>query len=80
MSENVSDIKSSNDAQGLTIFSHGLQISANTNAISAAATLLGTTAATTTANTGAIATILLTLGVPSVAGITPSTGIYASID
>ncbi len=60
MSGNVADVKSSNDAQGLTSFSHGFQLSANTNAISAAATVLGTTAATTTANTGAIATILLT--------------------
>ncbi len=80
LSENIAEVKSSNDAQGLNIFSHGLQISANTNAISAAATLLGTTGVTTTANTRAIATILLTLGVPSAGGITPSTGIYGSID
>ncbi len=52
LSGNVADVKSKNDAQGLTIFSHGAQISANTNAIGAAATLLGTTAATTTANSG----------------------------
>jgi len=80
LSENVADVKSKNDAQALTIFGHGAQISANSNAIGAAATLLGTTAATTTANTGAIATIFSTLGIPSVAGITPSTGIYALID
>ncbi len=80
VSENVADVKSKNDAQALTIFGHGAQISANSNAIGAAATLLGTTAATTTTNTGAIATIFSTLGIPSVAGITPSTGIYALID
>ncbi len=80
LSGNVADTQSSNDAQGLTIFGHGLQISANTNAISAAATLLGATVATTTANTAARARIILQLGIPSVAGVTFSTGLYAAID
>jgi hypothetical protein len=44
------------------------------------ATLLGSTVTVTGTNTAAIATIILTLGVPSVVGVTPSTGIYASID
>ncbi len=38
------------------------------------------TVATTGSNTAAIATIILQLGIPSVAGVTPSTGIYGSID
>ena len=50
------------------------------DAITAMASLLGTTVATTGTNTAAIGTIILTLGIPSVAGVTPSTGIYASID
>jgi hypothetical protein len=44
------------------------------------ATLLGLTVTVTGTNTAAIATIILTLGIPSVSGVTPSTGIYASID
>jgi len=80
LSENVADVKSKNDAQALTIFGHGAQISANSNAIGAAATVLGTTVTATGANTAAIATIVLQLGIPSVAGVTPSTGLYAAID
>jgi hypothetical protein len=77
---NVAEIKSSNDLPELKIFGHGLQISANTEAITAMATLLGPTVTVTGTNTAAIATIILTLVIPSVAGVTPSTGIYASID
>ncbi len=66
--------------QELKIFGHGSQISANTEAITAVATLLGSTATVTGTNTAAIATIILTLGIPSVAGVTPSTGIYGSRD
>jgi hypothetical protein len=80
LSENVADVKSKNDAQALTIFGHGAQISANSNAIGAAATVLGTTVTATGANTAAIATIVLQLGIPSVAGVTPSTGLYAALD
>jgi hypothetical protein len=41
---------------------------------------IGTTTTSTGANTAAIATIILTLGIPTVVNVTPSTGIYASID
>ncbi len=44
------------------------------------ATSLGSTVTVTGTNTAAIATIILTLGIPSVAGVTPGTGIYGSID
>ncbi len=44
------------------------------------ATLLGLTVTVTGTNTAAIATIILTVGIPSVADITPSTGVYATID
>ncbi len=37
-------------------------------------TLLGTTVTATGTNTAAIATVIATIGIPSVAGITPSTG------
>ncbi len=77
---NIAEIKSSNDLQEPKIFGHGLQISANAEAISAVATLLGSTVTVTWTNTAAIATIILTLGIPSVAGVTPSTGMDASID
>jgi hypothetical protein len=73
-------LKDKNDAQAITIFGHGLQIQANSDAIAATDTLLGTTVATTGANTAAIATFITTIGIPSVAGITPSTGLYAGID
>ncbi len=64
----------------LKIFGHSSQISANKEAISPVATLLDSTVTVTGTDTAAIATIILTLGIPSVAGVTPSTGIYASID
>ena len=66
--------------QDLKLLGHGAQIPANTDAIAVAATLLGTTVTATGSNTAAIATMILALGIPSVAGVTPSTGIYASID
>jgi hypothetical protein len=44
------------------------------------ATLLGSKVTVTGTNTAAIATIILTPGIPSAAGVTPITGIYASID
>jgi hypothetical protein len=34
----------------------------------------------TGANTAAVATVIATIGIPSVAGVTPSTGLYAGID
>ncbi len=73
LSGNVAEIKSSNDLQDFKIFGHGLQLSANTEAITAMATLLGSTVTVTGTNTAAIATIIWTLGIPSVAGVTPST-------
>ena len=80
LSGNVAQIKSSNDLQELKIFEHGLQISANTDALVSLGGILTTTVTTTGTNTAAIGAIILTLGIPSVAGVTPSTGIYASID
>ena len=80
LSGNVKEIKDKNDAQGVTILGHSLQIQGNSNAIAATDALLGTTIATTGANSAAIVTILATIGLPSVAGITPSTGLYAGID
>jgi len=80
LSGNVAEIKSSNDLQELKIFGHGLQISANTDAIVSLGGILTTNVANTGANSALITGIVLTLGIPSVAGVTPSTGIYASID
>jgi hypothetical protein len=76
LSGNVAQIESSNDLQQLKIFGHGLQISANTDAVVSLGGILTTAAATTGSNTAAIGTIILQLGIPSVAGVTPSTGIY----
>ena len=66
--------------QSLKYFGHGVQISANTEAITAAAGILATNVAVTASNTAVITGIVLSLGIPSVAGVTPSTGIYEAID
>ena len=79
LSENVQGIKNTNTLQDLKLIGHGLNISANTDAIVATDTLLGTTVATTGSNTLAIVGITSALGLPAT-GITPSTGIYGSID
>jgi hypothetical protein len=79
LSEDVQGIKNTNTLQDLKLIGHGLNISANTDAIVATDTLLGTTVATTGSNTLAIVGITSALGLPAT-GITPSTGIYGSID
>jgi hypothetical protein len=80
LSANVAEIKDKNDAQGVTILGHSLQIQGNTNTIAAMGTLLGTTVTATGTNTAAIATIRSIIGIPAIAGVTPSTGLFAGID
>ncbi len=48
----------------LKLFGHYVQIQANTNA----------------SNTAVITAIVLSAGIPSIAGVTPSTGIFGSVD
>ncbi len=57
-----------------------LQIQGNSIAIAATDTILGTTVTAKGTHSAAIATITATIGIPSVAGVTPSTGIHAAID
>jgi hypothetical protein len=79
LSGNVKEIKDKNDAQGVTILGHSLQIQGNSNAIAATDALLAPTVVTTGSNTAAITAISATIGIPSILG-TPSTGLYAGID
>jgi hypothetical protein len=78
-SGNVKGIKDKNCAQRVTILGHSLQIQ-RTNTIAAMGTLLGTTFTATGTNTAAIATLIAIIGIPSVAGGTPSTGLHAALD
>ena len=80
LSANVANIKTTTDSHGTTLLGHSLQIQGNSNALAATDTLLATTVATTGANSAALVTVIATIGIPSVAGITPSTGLYAGID
>ena len=79
LSQNVLGIKNTNTLQDLKLFGHGAQITANTDALVALGGIVTTNVAVTTANTGLITGVLLSLGIPSTP-LTPGTGIYGSID
>ena len=79
LSGNVQGIKYNDTLQDLKLIGHGAQISANTDALVALGGIVTTVVAATGANTVLIDGVILTLGIPGTA-ITPSTGIYGSID
>ncbi len=79
LSQNVQGIKNSNTLQDIKLFGHGLNISANTDALVTLGTTVATNVTATGVNTAAIGTVIATIGIPTVAGITPSTGLYAGI-
>ena len=80
LSENVSGIKLTNTLQDIKLLGQGAQISANTDALVALGGVVATNVANTLANSAIITGIVLTIGIPSVAGVTPSTGLYGAID
>ena len=80
LSENVSGIKLTNTMQDIKLLGQGAQISANTDALVALGGVVATNVANTLANSAIITGIVLTIGIPSVAGVTPSTGLYGAID
>ena len=78
LSENVSGIEIDNTLQDLKLICHGVQISADTDALVSLGGIVTTNVAATGANTVLIDGIILTLGISGTA-ITPSTGIYGSL-
>ncbi len=65
--------------QDFKLLGQGAQISANTDALVALGGVVATNVANTLANSAIITEIVLTIGIPSVAGVTPSTGLYGAI-
>jgi hypothetical protein len=79
LSGNVQGIKYNDTLQDLKLFGHGINISANTDALVSLGGIVTTVVAATGANTVLIDGVILTLGIPSTV-LTPGTGIYGSID
>jgi hypothetical protein len=72
--------KTSNALQDIKLFGQGTQISANRNLIVALGGVVTTNVANTVANSALITIIVLTIGIPSVARVMPSTGLYGAVD